>query len=126
VHNGVRSFKWLKFREWMLHSPLFPAKKEQELLDMMSDLLGNPTPKIWPGIMHLPFTRYMNFKEQPYNTLKAKFPSASEATMELLNGFLTYDNKKRFDVVRALEHEYFKEKPYSCRASDIRIPEVQD
>lgn len=62
--------------------------------------------------MNLPFFNTFTLKKQPYNNLKQKFDFLSEAGLELMNNLFTYDPKKRITAEKALDCDYFKEKPY--------------
>ena len=100
------------FGELLSDRPVFPGKSEIEQINLIVELLGTPNDQIWPGVMNLPFFATFTLKKQPYNNLKQKFQFLSEAGLELLNNLFTFDPNKRITADRALDAEYFKEKPY--------------
>lgn len=100
------------FGELLSDKPVFPGKSEIEQINLIVELLGTPNDQIWPGVMNLPFFNTFTLKKQPYNNLKQRFDFLSQAGLELLNNLFTFDPKKRITAERALEADYFKEKPY--------------
>lgn len=105
--------------ELLKGQPLFPASTEGEAIQMHCQLLGTPNTSIWPAMRHLPHTASIRWPDQPFNFLRRTFPELSEAGLRLLNGLLTYDAGKRMTAAEALEHEYFRERPYPRRPADM-------
>lgn len=61
----------------------------------------------------------MRLIEQPYNYLRRHFPDLSDQGIDLLNGMLTYDPDRRITAAAALQHPYFREKPYPRKPHDM-------
>ncbi|KAJ2029761.1 hypothetical protein H4S03_007333 [Coemansia sp. S3946] len=40
--------------ELLTHRPFMPGKSEQQQVDLIVDMIGAPTERIWPGFQHLP------------------------------------------------------------------------
>ena len=99
------------FGELILNSPLLPGASEIQELSLIATLLGSPTPAVWPNLRKLPLYSKFNLPVNLPNTLRSKFPHATENTLNLLQGFLAYDPEKRITVKKALEHQYFVEPP---------------
>ena len=104
--------------ELMLHRPLMPAPTEAKQLEMMVDLLGTPSARIWPAFPSLPLAHTLARREQPYNELPHRFDSLQPASrrptaeaLRLLNALLTYDPERRIGAGGALAHEYFATRP---------------
>lgn len=98
--------------ELLLHAPLFPARTELELIDMIINTIGSPNETIWPGYSNLSVLKDVNLKHQPYNNLKQKFPWwTSDSGYRLLNGMLMYCPDKRITATDAIKHQYFQERP---------------
>ena len=55
-----------------------------------------------------------------YNNLPHKFKQFSCNCIDLLNGLLTWDPKKRMTVDEALLHEFFYEEPFPVQPSEIK------
>ena len=99
--------------ELLLRRPLMPAPTELKQLEAMCDLLGAPNERIWPGFSSLPLARTVRLPVQPYNELPtrlARVPPTPE-TLDLLNGLLAYDPRKRLSTREALKHPYFTSWP---------------
>ena len=94
--------------ELLLHRPLLPAATELAQMQAICELLGTPSLRIWPDVSQLPLWGKLRLPDQPYNDLPAKFAKLrpSEATLELLNSFLTFDPQKRIASSAALAHAY--------------------
>ncbi|KAI5732061.1 hypothetical protein M8J77_020560 [Diaphorina citri] len=95
--------------------PLLPGKTEIMQMDLIIDLLGNPSENIWAGYSELQALQdVFTFKEQPYNNLKHRFPWLSPAGLRLLNFLFMYDPEERATARECLLSSYFKEPPLAC------------
>jgi len=105
------------FGELFQNAPLLPGKTEAQQLEMICKLLGTPTERIWPGFLQLPYMKARKFHlpANPYNELKKRIPSLSNAGQALMNGFLTFDPNQRISARDALQHDYFKREPLPKR-----------
>ncbi|KAF8819336.1 putative cell-cycle-associated protein kinase [Cardiosporidium cionae] len=99
------------FGELLYHRPLLPGKTDRGQIHLICELLGTPTIRIWKGVDSLPLYSTMKLPSNPFNNLKAKFPSESEECLNLLNHFLTFNPSKRISAKEALQHPYFFEAP---------------
>lgn len=100
------------FGELLSHQSLMPGKNEIHQLQLIFDLLGTPTERIWPNFSNLPNAQKIKIPHQPYSNLANRFKFLSANGLDLLEKMLTYDPKKRITAEEALNHRYFKEKPY--------------
>ncbi|XP_065568939.1 cyclin-dependent kinase 10-like [Artemia franciscana] len=101
----------LKIGELLLHKPLLPGRSELNQIEIIIDLLGTPNTAIWPEFANLPMLENITLKSQPYNNLKPKFSSLSNAGLRLLNFLFMYDSRKRATASECLQSTYFKEEP---------------
>ncbi|KAJ2075182.1 hypothetical protein GGI09_008656 [Coemansia sp. S100] len=98
--------------ELLTHRPFMPGKSEQQQVDLIVDMIGAPTERIWPGFQQLPMAPLLRIaKDKRYNNLKLVVRNVSANTTLLLNALLTYDPRKRLTVQGALDHPYFYEMP---------------
>ncbi|XP_075254422.1 cyclin-dependent kinase 10-like isoform X3 [Convolutriloba macropyga] len=97
--------------ELLSHKPLLPGKTELQQIDLIVNLLGAPTGKIWPGFNELPLIKKITLKHQPYNNLKQKFSWVSESGLFLLNSLLMFNPDKRSSAEDCLMSSYFREHP---------------
>lgn len=95
--------------------PLLPGKTEIMQMNLIIDLLGNPSENIWSGYSELErLQEVYTFKEQPYNNLKHRFSWLSPAGLRLLNFLFMYDPEERATARECLLSSYFKEAPLAC------------
>ncbi|XP_067613508.1 serine/threonine-protein kinase PITSLRE isoform X2 [Eurosta solidaginis] len=105
------------FGEFMQMGPLFPGKTETDELNKIFKELGTPNERIWPGYKELPAVRNMlsqnsQFADYPVSNIRKRFAEkTTDIGIELLQGLLTYDPKKRLTADTALKHSYFSEIP---------------
>ena len=101
--------------EVLLHKPLLPGASEKRQLELICELLGTPSERIWPALPSLPLWRSLQpaLPKQDFNDLPTCFatnraPRPSEATLRLLNALLTFDPTKRLSAAAALKHAWFE------------------
>ncbi|KAI9347265.1 cyclin-dependent kinase 10-like protein [Obelidium mucronatum] len=113
------------FGELLKNSPLLPGKIEKNQFDLITTLLGFPTPQIWPGFQSLPLASL--FKSDPirvnqYSQVREVLKDASPQAIELVLDLLVYDPRRRIDVSGAYRHPYFRrEGPNPCEPKDLRL-----
>ncbi|EDQ93060.1 uncharacterized protein MONBRDRAFT_14100 [Monosiga brevicollis MX1] len=99
------------FAELLAHEPLFPAKTEVALLEMVIGLLGAPHESIWPAFRDLPLAHRFHMPHQPYSNLKQRFGFLSSTGLDLMQDLLMYDPEKRLSAIAASVHPYFRTAP---------------
>ncbi|KAG2177019.1 hypothetical protein INT43_007673, partial [Umbelopsis isabellina] len=115
------------FGELMKHKPLLPGNTEQKEIELIVKLIGSPNETIWPGFSKLPFAKSLILPQQEYSNLKLEFPRATDHTLNLLSGLLTYNHKVRTSVRQALKHPYFIESPRPLDPSLLpTYPEIRN
>ena len=75
---------------------------------MIFKLLGPPGQDSWPGYYTLPLAKTISLPPFQPPQFRQKFPFISDAGIDLLMMFLTYDPEYRITAEEALEHPYFK------------------
>ena len=96
------------FAELILKQPLFHAKGEIEMISMIFKLLGPPSRDSWPDYYTLPLAKTISLPPSQPPQFRQKFPFISDAGVDLLMSFLTYDPECRITAEEALQHAYFK------------------
>jgi cyclin-dependent kinase 10 len=102
------------FGELLTSKPLLPGKSELEQLNLIVELLGSPSEKIWPGFDDLPCSKLFKIPRVIYDSVSSRFPNEQESTKHLLKDMLTYWPKARITAGEALESEYFYTAPRAC------------
>ncbi|CAK9013951.1 unnamed protein product [Durusdinium trenchii] len=99
------------FGELLLKRPLLPGKCEEHQLQLTCELLGTPSPRIWPGVERFPHYAVFKLPENAFNNLGLKFPDLPDSCLDLLNRLLTFDPEKRASASSGLQHQWFVEPP---------------
>lgn len=112
------------FAEMLLRRPLADGSSDIDQLSKIFAALGSPIENGWDEASQLPF--YLQFKETDPAPLAEQFSMLSAAGVDLLAQMLQLNPKKRISVHKALQHEFFSEKPEPAAPSDLIIVEVPD
>ncbi|CAM9431990.1 unnamed protein product [Ascophyllum nodosum] len=122
------------FAELIIGKPLFPAKVEQEQLELIFKVCGTPDSKRWPGYDDLPsFSSIMPKMTYP-ERLKQHLTEAARIagteklvtseTIDLISRLLTLDPHRRTSAQKALETRYFRTHPI-CPANIFEVPPLE-
>ncbi|KAI7752869.1 hypothetical protein M8C21_001699, partial [Ambrosia artemisiifolia] len=97
------------FAELLTGKPLFPGKNVVHQLDLMTDLLGTPSPEAIARIRNEKARRYLSSmrKKKPI-PFSQKFPNADPLALRLLERMLAFEPKDRPTAEEALSDPYFK------------------
>uniref|UniRef100_J3M3W7 mitogen-activated protein kinase n=1 Tax=Oryza brachyantha TaxID=4533 RepID=J3M3W7_ORYBR len=97
------------FAELLTGKPLFPGKNVVHQLDIITDLLGTPSPETISRIRNEKARRYLNgMRRKRPIPFTQKFPNADPLAMRLLERMLAFDPKDRPSAEEALADPYFK------------------
>lgn len=97
------------FAEVLTGKPLFPGKNVVHQLDLMTDMLGSPSPETVQRVRNEKARRYLSTmrKKLPMPFLQ-KFPNADPLAIRLLERMLAFDPRDRPTAEEALADPYFK------------------
>uniref|UniRef100_A0ACD5VHP3 Uncharacterized protein n=1 Tax=Avena sativa TaxID=4498 RepID=A0ACD5VHP3_AVESA len=96
------------FAEMLTGRPLFPGKNVVHQLDLMTDLLGTPSPESISRIRNEKARRYLeNMKTKYPVPFSQKFPGVDPMALHLLERLLAFDPSDRPTAEEALEDPYF-------------------
>ncbi|XP_037492173.1 mitogen-activated protein kinase 18 isoform X1 [Jatropha curcas] len=97
------------FAEVLTGKPLFPGKSVVHQLDLITDLLGTPSPETISGVRNDKARKYLTEmrRKQPVSFMQ-KFPNADPLALRLLQRLLAFDPKDRPTAEEALADPYFK------------------
>ncbi|EGZ22109.1 hypothetical protein PHYSODRAFT_557863 [Phytophthora sojae] len=112
------------FAEMLLRRPLADGSSDIDQLSKIFAALGSPAENGWDEASELPF--FLRFKDTNPTPLAEQFPMLSEAGVDLLGQLLLLNPKKRISVDKALQHEFFREKPEPAAPSDLIIVDAPD
>lgn len=107
--------------EMYLHKPLFGAGSDLEQIEMVCRVCGTPTEETLPGVSTFPDYAKIKLAQHPrilkeYLLEKRLDPVA----VDLIDGLLALDPKKRLTATEALKHPYFTTEPLPCQPSEYQ------
>ncbi|VFQ79824.1 unnamed protein product [Cuscuta campestris] len=97
------------FAELLTGKPLFPGKNVVHQLDLMTDMLGTPSPESIARIRNEKARRYLSSmrRKRPIPFCQ-KFPNVDPLALRLLERMLAFDPKDRPTAEEALADPYFR------------------
>ncbi|KAJ8755704.1 hypothetical protein K2173_022690 [Erythroxylum novogranatense] len=97
------------FAEVLTGKPLFPGRSVVHQLDLITDLLGTPSPETIAGVRNDKARKYLTEmrRKQPV-PFAQRFPKADPLAVRLLNRLLAFDPNDRLTAEQALADPYFK------------------
>ncbi|XP_059441410.1 mitogen-activated protein kinase 19-like isoform X2 [Corylus avellana] len=97
------------FAEILTGKPLFPGKSIIHQLDLITDLLGTPSPETISAVRNEKSRKYLiEMRKKPPVPFQQKFPNADPLALHLLQRLLAFDPKDRPTAEEALADPYFK------------------
>jgi serine/threonine protein kinase len=96
------------FAELLRGKPLFPGKNVVKQLEIITDLLGTPTPLQIAKVRNEKARRFLqNMRIKPAVPLSEKFPGVDPKALNLLSKLLAFDPDDRPTAAQALADPYF-------------------
>jgi serine/threonine protein kinase len=96
--------------ELIIRKPLLPAASEEEQLNMITKLLGNPSSKQVNQIENEKNREFvLQLPKREAKDFTQIFKGANPLAIDLLKKMLTYDPDERISVADALAHPYLKQ-----------------
>eukprot|EP00658_Telonema_sp_P-2_P029860 TRINITY_DN2264_c0_g1_i5.p1 TRINITY_DN2264_c0_g1~~TRINITY_DN2264_c0_g1_i5.p1 ORF type:complete len:244 (-),score=64.68 TRINITY_DN2264_c0_g1_i5:367-1098(-) len=93
--------------ELLTRLPLFPGKNHVDQLNLITSLVGTPSPQEMSLITNEQALKFMkSMPPKPRCNLSTRFPNASAEAVDLLDKMLQFDPRKRITVLEALSHPY--------------------
>ncbi|PSC71749.1 Mitogen-activated kinase 17 [Micractinium conductrix] len=96
------------FAEILLGKPLFPGRNVVHQLELITDLLGTPSPEVIAKVRNEKARRFlMNMRKKPGVPFEQHFPKADKGALRLLWRLLAFDPAERPTAEEALADAYF-------------------
>ena len=96
------------FAEILSGRPLFPGKNVVHQLEIITDLLGTPTPEQVAKVRNEKARRFLsNMRIKPKIPFAQRFPNAAPASLAILEKLLMFDPDDRPTAEQALADPYF-------------------
>lgn len=96
------------FAEILLGKPLFPGRNVVHQLELITDLLGTPSPEVIAKVRNEKARRFLlNMRKKPGVPFEQHFPKADAGALRLLRRLLAFDPAERPTAEEALADSYF-------------------
>ena len=96
--------------ELITRKPLLPANSEEEQIQMITDLIGNPQEDLIEQITILKNKEFIqSLPKRKAKEFPTIFKGANPDAIDLIRRMLTFDPSKRITVDEALEHPYMSQ-----------------
>lgn len=96
------------FAEILQGKPLFPGRNVVHQLELITDLLGTPSPEVIAKVRNEKARRFLqNMRKKPGVDFEKHFPNADAGALRLLNRLLSFDPAERPTAEEALADPYF-------------------
>eukprot|EP00887_Chlorella_sp_A99_P007169 scaffold2.g7169.t1 len=96
------------FAEILLGKPLFPGRNVVHQLELITDLLGTPSPEVINKVRNEKARRFlMNMRKKAGIPFEQHFPKADKGALLLLRRLLAFDPAERPTAEEALADPYF-------------------
>jgi serine/threonine protein kinase len=97
------------FAETLLGKPLFPGRDAVAQLQIMTDLLGKPPPRVIDRISNSKARAFLHaLPPKMPRPFEQKFRNTERLALDLLQQLLAFDPADRPSASQALEHPYFQ------------------
>ncbi|KAI5073569.1 hypothetical protein GOP47_0011582 [Adiantum capillus-veneris] len=97
------------FAEVLTGQPLFPGRNVAHQLDLITDLLGTPSPEAIAKIRNEKARKYLSaMRKKPAPQFHQKFPNVDPQAVRLLQRLLAFDANDRPTAEEALADPFFK------------------
>ncbi|KAG1338452.1 putative Serine/threonine protein kinase [Cocos nucifera] len=108
LYQLLKGLKYIH-TELLTGKPLFPGKNVVHQLDLMTDLLGTPSPEAIARVRNEKARRYLSsMRRKKPIPFSQKFPNADPLALHLLERMLAFEPKDRPTAEEALADPYFK------------------
>lgn len=104
--------------ELFKRKPILPGHSQIDQIKRMTDLIGMPNEKEWPGFVECGVPKNISFNGQPYNRI-AVHCECSDA-IDILKGLLKYNPESRFSAEQCLDSDWLEKAPFP--ASRLELP----
>lgn len=96
--------------ELITRKPLLPASSEEEQIQMITDLIGNPQEDLVEQITILKNKEFiLSLPKRKAKDMNTIFKGANPDAIDLIKRMLTFDPSKRITIDEALEHPYMSQ-----------------
>lgn len=99
------------FAEMATGAPLFGGDSEIDTIFKIFQKLGTPNENVWPGVSELPDFKptFPRWPARGWNKIRNTEAQVGVDGINLLEGLMCYDPRRRISARRALQHLYFRD-----------------
>ncbi|KIW09331.1 serine/threonine-protein kinase bur1 [Verruconis gallopava] len=107
------------FGEMFKRKPILAGKSDLNQAEIIFELVGSPNEENMPGWRELPGCEGVKQWEKRPGNLRSVFRDIGDDAISLLQELLTLDWRRRINAHDALEHPYFKNRPFPAEPHEI-------
>mmetsp|Transcript_348 Transcript_348/g.479 ORF Transcript_348/g.479 Transcript_348/m.479 type:complete len:363 (+) Transcript_348:37-1125(+) len=102
--------------------PLFPGNNDIDQMFRVFQVLGSPTPDVWPSVTELPDYSKVSFPNIPPLDLRLILPQVHVDEVAFIQSLLTLDPEKRLTAATAIRSSFFSTNPAPSNVLTFPIP----
>lgn len=108
------------FAELFCRKPILRGESQINQINLIIDLIGSPSPNVWPDYPKCQALSKISLKRQPFNRLGEKFRELGCTQIaDMVSNLLVYDPSKRMSAEDFLADDWFETAPFPSERIDF-------
>lgn len=101
--------------ELLFRQPLLPGQSDIEQIDLIIDLIGTPTPNVWPDITKCKIPKTLKLKTNQFAKINEKLNICDKESEDFIKSILVYNPLIRSSAEDCLEDVWLVKAPYPAK-----------